>query len=78
MQRAADRSGGAYARARRVWLTVLLAFVSGALVLGAIGFSGSGVFGIALVVVGLWLALRRGGRRVKRARQDSNLRPSVP
>ncbi|MGH2996839.1 MAG: PspC domain-containing protein, partial [Gaiellaceae bacterium] len=51
----------AYARARRVWLTVLLAFVSVALVLGAIGFSGSGVFGLALVAAGLWLALRRGG-----------------
>lgn len=50
----------AYARARRVWLTVLLAFVAGALALGAIGLSGSGIFGIALVVVGLWLALRRG------------------
>ena len=58
----------AYARARRVWLTVLLAFVSGALVLGAIGLSGSGIFGIALVVVGLWLALRRG----------SSLRPDAP
>ena len=50
----------AYARARRVWLTVLLAFVAGAIVLGAIGFSGAGVAGIALVVVGLWLALRHG------------------
>ncbi|HEV2713217.1 MAG TPA: PspC domain-containing protein, partial [Gaiellaceae bacterium] len=50
----------AYARARRVWLTVLLAFVAGAIVLGAIGFSGAGVGGIALVVVGLWLALRHG------------------
>jgi signal transduction histidine kinase len=58
----------AYARARRIWLTVLLAFVSGALVLGAIGFSGSGIFGIALVVAGLWLALRRGG----------SLRPDAP
>ena len=58
----------AYARARRVWLTVLFAFVSGALVLGAIGFSGSGILGIALVVVGLWLALRRGG----------SLRPDAP
>src|SRR5215218_3126415 len=51
----------AYARARRVWLTVLLAFVSGALVLSAIGFGAAGVFGLALVVAGLWLALRRGG-----------------
>lgn len=58
----------AYARARRVWLTVLLAFVVGALVLGAIGLSGSGIFGIALVVAGLWLALRRGG----------SLRPGAP
>ena len=58
----------AYARARRVWLTVLLAFVSGALVLGAVGFSGRGIFGLALVVVGLWLALRRGG----------SLRPDAP
>lgn len=58
----------AYARARRVWLTVLLAFVAGALVLGAIGLSGSGIFGIALVVVGLWVALRRGG----------SLRPDAP
>jgi signal transduction histidine kinase len=58
----------AYARARRVWLTVLLAFVSGALVLGAIGLSGSGIGGLALVVVGLWLALRRGG----------SLRPDAP
>ena len=58
----------AYARARRVWVTVLLAFVAGALVLGAIGLSGSGIFGIALVVAGLWLALRRGG----------SLRPGAP
>ncbi|MGH3015465.1 MAG: PspC domain-containing protein, partial [Gaiellaceae bacterium] len=58
----------AYARARRVWVTVLLAFVAGALVLGAIGLSGSGILGIALVVAGLWLALRRGG----------SLRPGAP
>lgn len=58
----------AYARARRVWLTVLLAFVAGALVLGAIGFSGSGIVGLALVVGGLWLALRRG----------RSLRPDAP
>jgi signal transduction histidine kinase len=58
----------AYARARRVWLTVLLAFVAAALVLGAVGFSGSGVFGLALVALGLWLALRRGG----------SLRPDAP
>jgi signal transduction histidine kinase len=58
----------AYARARRGWLIVLLAFVSGALVLGAVGFSGSGILGIALVVVGLWVALR-GGR---------SLRPDAP
>lgn len=58
----------AYARARRVWLTVLLAFVAGALVLGAFGLSGSSIFGIALVVVGLWLALRRG----------RSLRPDAP
>jgi signal transduction histidine kinase len=51
----------AYARARRVWLTILLAFVAGMLVLGAVGFSGSGIFGIGLVGVGLWLALRHGG-----------------
>jgi signal transduction histidine kinase len=51
----------AYARARRAWLTVLLAFVAGALVLGAVGFSGSGIVGIALVVAGLWFALRHGG-----------------
>jgi signal transduction histidine kinase len=58
----------AYARARRVWLAVLLAFVAGAIVLSAVGLSGSGVFGIALVVVGLWLALRRG----------RSLRPDAP
>jgi len=58
----------AYARARWVWVTVLLAFVAGALVLGAIGLSGSGIFGIALVVAGLWLAVRRGG----------SLRPGAP
>ena len=58
----------AYARARRVWLTVLLAFVSGALVLSAVGFAGSGIAGLALVAVGLWLALRRGG----------SLRPDAP
>jgi signal transduction histidine kinase len=58
----------AYARARRLWLTVLLAFVSAAIVLSAIGFTGRGIFGLALVVVGLWLALRRGGR----------LRPDAP
>jgi signal transduction histidine kinase len=58
----------AYARARRVWLTVLLAFVSGAIVLSAVGFSGGGIFGLTLVVVGLWLALRRGG----------GLRPDAP
>src|ERR671918_643286 len=58
----------AYARARRVWLTVLLAFVCGAIVLSAIGFGGGGIFGLALVAVGLWLALR-GGR---------SLRPDAP
>src|SRR5918999_136411 len=58
----------AYARARRVWMTVLLAFVSGAIVLSAIGFGAGGVFGLALVVAGLWLALRRGG----------SLRPGAP
>jgi signal transduction histidine kinase len=58
----------AYARARHGWLIVLLAFVSGAFVLGAVGFSESGIFGIALVVVGLWVALR-GGR---------SLRPDAP
>src|ERR687893_1286807 len=58
----------AYARARRVWLTVLLAFVAGALVLGAVGFTGTGILGVALVAAGLWLALRRGG----------SLRPGAP
>ncbi|HVM17304.1 MAG TPA: PspC domain-containing protein [Gaiellaceae bacterium] len=58
----------AYARARRVWLTVLLAFVSSALVLGAVGLSGSGIVGLALVAAGLWIALRRGG----------SLRPNAP
>src|ERR671918_127869 len=58
----------AYARARRVWLTVLLAFVAGALVLGAVGFTGTGILGVALVAAGLWLALRRGG----------SLRPDAP
>lgn len=58
----------AYARARRVWLTVLLAFFSGAILLGAVGFSGRTTAGIALVGVGLWLALRRGG----------SLRPDAP
>jgi signal transduction histidine kinase len=58
----------AYARARRFWLAVLLAFVAGALVLGAIGFSGRSVLGIALAVVGLWIALRRGGSLRRGAR----------
>jgi signal transduction histidine kinase len=58
----------AYARARRVWLTVLLAFVAAALVLSAVGLSGSGILGLALVAAGLWLALRRGG----------SLRPDTP
>ena len=58
----------AYARSRRVWLTVLLAFVATALVLGAVGLSASGIAGLALVAAGLWLALRRGG----------SLRPGTP
>src|ERR671918_1292776 len=58
----------AYARARRVWMSVLLAVVSGAIVLSAIGFGGGGIFGLALVAVGLWLALRRG----------RSLRPDAP
>ena len=58
----------AYARARRVWLTVLLALVTGAIVLSAIGFAGSGIFGLALVAVGLWLAPRSG----------RSLRPDAP
>ena len=58
----------AYARARRVWLTVLFAFVAGALVLAALGLPGRGILGIALVAVGLWLAFRRGG----------SLRPDAP
>lgn len=58
----------AYARARRVWLTVLFAFVAGALVLAALGLPGRGILGIALVAVGLWLAFRRG----------HSLRPEAP
>ncbi|HWG56304.1 MAG TPA: PspC domain-containing protein [Gaiellaceae bacterium] len=51
----------AYARARRAWFAVLLAVVASALVLSAVGLSGSGVLGLVLVAAGLWLALRRGG-----------------
>jgi signal transduction histidine kinase len=51
----------AYAKARRPWLALVLAIVSGALVLGAFGLSGTGVAGIVLVAAGLALALRRGG-----------------
>jgi signal transduction histidine kinase len=51
----------AYAKAERRWLAALLAFVSGSLILFALGFPPNVVAGIALVAGGLALAFRRGG-----------------
>jgi signal transduction histidine kinase len=51
----------ALAKARRRWLAAVLALLSAALLLGAVGFTSGAVVGILLVVAGLALALRRGG-----------------
>jgi len=51
----------AYAKAERRWLATLLAFVSGSLILFALGFPANVVAGIALVAGGLALTFRRGG-----------------
>jgi signal transduction histidine kinase len=51
----------AYAKVEHRWGATLLALFAGLLLLSALGFSDSGVWGIALVAGGLALALRRGG-----------------
>jgi signal transduction histidine kinase len=51
----------ALAKARRRWLAITLAILTAALLLGALGFTSDVVVGLMLVVVGLALALRRGG-----------------
>ena len=51
----------ALAKARRRWLAITLAILTAALLLGALGFTSDVVVGLTLVVVGLALALRRGG-----------------
>ena len=51
----------ALAKARRRWLAITLAVLTAAIILGALGFTSDVVIGLTLVVVGLALALRRGG-----------------
>jgi signal transduction histidine kinase len=51
----------AWAEGKRVWVAGVLAFVAGCALLGALGFSGRSVAGIALIAAGLALAWRQGG-----------------
>ncbi len=51
----------ALGNARRRWLAIVLAFISVAVVVAALGFTSDAVWGVILVVAGLALALRRGG-----------------
>ena len=51
----------AWSEGRRARIAAGLALLAGAVLLGALGFSGQSVFGIALIALGLALALRQGG-----------------
>ncbi|HWO78968.1 PspC domain-containing protein [Gaiella sp.] len=51
----------AWAEGKRVWIAGLAAFLAGCALLGALGFSGRSVTGIALIAAGLALAWRQGG-----------------
>ena len=51
----------AWSEGRRVWVAAVLAFVSGCVLLGALGLSSRSVVGIALIAGGLALAWRQGG-----------------
>jgi signal transduction histidine kinase len=51
----------AWSDGRRVWVAAALAFVSGCVLLGALGLSSRAVVGIALIAGGLALAWRQGG-----------------
>jgi signal transduction histidine kinase len=51
----------AWADGRRVWVAAVLAFVSGCVLLGALGLSSRAVVGVALIAGGLALAWRQGG-----------------
>jgi signal transduction histidine kinase len=51
----------AWSDGRRVWVAAALAFVSGCVLLGALGLSSRAVAGVALIAGGLALAWRQGG-----------------
>jgi signal transduction histidine kinase len=51
----------AWAEGKKIWVVVLLAFLAGAALLGALGLSDRAVAGIALIAGGLALAWRQGG-----------------
>src|SRR6476619_3911413 len=51
----------AWAEGKPVWIAGLAAFLAGCALLGALGFSGRSVTGIALIAAGLALAWRQGG-----------------
>ena len=51
----------AWAERTHVWIAAVAAFLAGCALLGALGFSGRSVAGIALIAAGLALAWRRGG-----------------
>jgi signal transduction histidine kinase len=51
----------AWADGKRAWVAGLAAFLAGCALLGALGFSGRSVTGIALIAAGLTLAWRQGG-----------------
>jgi signal transduction histidine kinase len=51
----------AWSDGRRAWVAAVLAFVSGCVLLGALGLSSRAVVGVALIAGGLALAWRQGG-----------------
>jgi signal transduction histidine kinase len=51
----------AWSDGRRAWVAAVLAFVSGCVLLGALGLSSRAVAGVALIAGGLALAWRQGG-----------------
>src|SRR6187455_31440 len=50
-----------YASSHRMWVAIVLGFVAGSLLLGALGLSARAVGGIALIAAGFGIAWRRGG-----------------
>jgi signal transduction histidine kinase len=51
----------AWAERKHVWIAAVAGFLAGCALLGALGFSGRSVGGIALIAAGLALAWRQGG-----------------